>query len=320
MSYAALFVTLPAKAGTGRMRVWRALRALGCATLRDGVYLLPDFADGEAALQQVGVDVRGAEGTAEIFSLASRDDDQEAALRALFDRTGDYAEVIADCRHLRGDLTKKDAGDGGGGLARRLATVSRRYDQITRVDFFPGEPQRQALAALDEVRVAVARWLSPDEPCGLDDTLPPRLAVAQYQGRIWATRKTMWVDRMACAWLIRRHIDAQAQFVWLAHPADCQPDWIGFDFDGAAFTHVGNRVTFETLLASFGLDADSALLRLGEVVHVLDVGGVPVPEARGVELVLAGLRHGAADDDCLLDLVTPVFDGLRDVFGKEQPR
>ena len=137
-----------------------------------------------------------------------------------------------------------------------------------------------------------------------------RLERAQYQGRTWVTRKKLWVDRMASAWLIARFIDAQAKFKWLAQPADCPKKALGFDFDGAAFTHIGSRVTFEVLLASFGLDEDAALARIGGIVHFLDVGGVPVAEAPGLEAVLQGLRDSAPNDDALLAAVAPLFDGL----------
>lgn len=93
--------------------------------------------------------------------------------------------------------------------------------------------------------------------------------------------------RPASAWLIRRHIDRKGRFVWLEQPADCGPEMLGYDFEGAVFAHVGRRVTFATLLASFGLESDIALKRMGEVVHFLDVGGVPVAEAVGVEALLA---------------------------------
>jgi hypothetical protein len=75
-----------------------------------------------------------------------------------------------------------------------------------------------------------------------------------------------WVDRLASAWLIRRFIDPGAHLLWLASPADCPPDALGFDFDGATFSHVGVRVTFEVLLPSFGLETP-ALQRLGALVH-----------------------------------------------------
>ena len=73
---------------------------------------------------------------------------------------------------------------------------------------------------------------------------------------------------------------------------------------------MGTKVTFETLLATFGLDDDPALARLGELVHCLDVGGLPVPEAPGIESLLAGLRASEPDDDALLARVCEVFDWL----------
>ncbi len=72
------------------------------------------------------------------------------------------------------------------------------------------------------------------------------------------------MDRLACAWLIKRHIDSDASFAWLNKPVDLPKKAVGFDFDGAEFTHVDNRVTFEVLLKSFGLDGDAALLKLAE--------------------------------------------------------
>jgi hypothetical protein len=141
------------------------------------------------------------------------------------------------------------------------------------------------------------------------------LVTANYQGRIWATRQRPWVDRLASAWLIQRFIDPQARIRWIAHPQDCPGDALGFDFDGATFTHIGSRVTFEVLLASFGL-GQPALIRLGQLVHYLDVGGVQPPEAAGVESILAGLREAITDDDQLLGAAHAVFDGLLASFSK----
>jgi hypothetical protein len=144
-----------------------------------------------------------------------------------------------------------------------------------------------------------------------------RLATADFRGRTWATRKHLWVDRMASAWLIRRFIDKKARFLWLDNPTKCPKTALGFDFDGAAFTHVGSRVSFEVLAASFGVDADPAIARIGTIVHCLDVGGAPVAEAAGVEAVLTGLRATATDDDKLLTEASRVFDGLYHAYRKE---
>ncbi|TRZ90096.1 MAG: chromate resistance protein [Rhodocyclaceae bacterium] len=305
MSFLALFVSLPTKASTGRMRVWRGLKALGCATLRDGVYLLPVSPEHAAALDEIAKEALEAQGSAEVYHLKGSDEGQEAALRSLFDRGEEYAGIVADARTLRAELKTVD----GAAAGRRMQSLVRRFEQVVRTDFYAGEAQRQALALLDELREAVSRHIAPDEPTPRQTTIA-RLDRADYRGRIWATRARPWVDRLASAWLIRHHIDPEARFIWLTSPLDCRVDWLGFDFDGAAFSHVGTKVTFETLLASFGLGDNPALVRLGELVHCLDVGGLPVVEAPGVEAMLAGLHSSELDDDKLLDKASNVFDWL----------
>jgi hypothetical protein len=121
---------------------------------------------------------------------------------------------------------------------------------------------------------------------------------------------------LASAWLIRRFIDPRAKFVWLERIEDCPPDALGFDFDGATFTHMGSRVTFEVLVASFGL-AQAALSRLGLLVHYLDAGGAQPAEAAGVESVLAGLHASITHDDQLLQAASLLFDGLLHTFSQE---
>jgi len=292
VDFLAFFVSLPSRQTAGRMRIWRALRGLGCATLRDGVYLLPEGAERAAQLERIADDVKRVEGTAELFLLDGRDEAQRARLLALFDRGADYAALLAA-------IAAADPDD-----AKGLRSLRRELAALAAIDYFPGEAQRQALAAL-----AVLEAAAGGEPAAITGEIR-RLAGADFQGRTWATRKNLWVDRMASAWLIRRFIDREAKFLWLDNPAKCPKTALGFDFDGAAFTHVGGRVSFEVLAASFGLDADPVLVRIASIVHCLDVGGVPVAEAAGIEAVLAGLRAGAADDDKLLAEAGRIFDGL----------
>jgi hypothetical protein len=162
-------------------------------------------------------------------------------------------------------------------------------------------------------KIAIEALQSPGEP----QTTAGRIARRdrmQYQGRLWATRRHLWVDRVASAWLIQRFIDPHARFQWLDSPTDCPSDALGFDFDGATFTHVGERVTFEVLLTSFGLESDRGLSRLAEIVHALDVGGTATPEASGFEAVLAGARKRWSDDDSLLADIGGVLDSLHAHF------
>ena len=159
--------------------------------------------------------------------------------------------------------------------------------------------------------------LSPDEPTPRATPIA-QLDASHYQGRLWATRQRPWVDRLASAWLIRRFIDANAAFLWLETPADCPAEALGFDFDGAKFSHGGERVTFETLLMSFGLEANPALARMARIIHYLDIGGLPVAEAAGLETLLTGMRASITDDDALLIAASATFDYLHSAL-KETP-
>ena len=141
-----------------------------------------------------------------------------------------------------------------------------------------------------------------------------RLDAAKFQGKRWATRARPWVDRMASAGLIARFIDNTASFVWLQDTTKLPRGAIGYDFDGARFSHVGTqgseRVTFEVLMQSFGLDDDAQLKPIAQVVHYLDAGGIPVAQAAGLEAILGGLREVHADDDTLIKATNAVFDAL----------
>lgn len=76
----------------------------------------------------------------------------------------------------------------------------------------------------------------------------------------------------------------------------------------ASFTHVGDKVTFEVVAESFGLLEDAALGRFARLVHCIDVGGIPVDEAPGFEMLVRGLQARHANDDRLLAAALPVFD------------
>ena len=289
------------------MRCWRALKTSGAAVLRDGVYLLPDQGTCAATLATIAEDLLANGGTARVLPT----EDAQGDFAALFDRATEFGGLLAEAAQARAALQSASVQD----AVRQSRRLRKAFEQLVVVDFFPGEAQRQTMAALDALDDAIRRLQSPDEPHATVEPIT-LLQREDYLARSWATRKRPWVDRLASAWLIRRFIDPQARFVWIDAPADCPADALGFDFDGAAFTHVGNRVTFETLLATFGLETP-ALLRLGLLVHGLDAGGVLPPESVGVERVLAGMRESITDDDQLAQVAAGVFEGLLTAFEKD---
>ena len=126
----------------------------------------------------------------------------------------------------------------------------------------------------------------------------------------WATRQGVHIDRAACAWLIRRFLDPDARFLFVADPGEVPADSTAFDMRGADLGHHGADCSFETVLRRRDL-TDPVLWRLAEIVHEADLDDerYDAPEARGLDVVLRGLSM-VCDDDRVLDLTGPIFDGL----------
>jgi hypothetical protein len=311
-TWLALIISLPTSNATARMRIWRALKGMGCGVLRDGVYLLPDSDAAALSLEQQAAEILDAGGTAQIVRLCSTHPAQDISFRQLFDRTDDYATLIHNIGIFLGTLPTQNL------LAskRTLKRLARDFAAICTIDFFPGAAREQSAQLLDKASAELETATHPDEPHAAKGRIK-KLQRENFQNQTWATRKGLWVDRMASAWLIRRFIDPGAKFRWLDRPQDCPKNALGFDFDGASFTHIGALVTFEVLLASFDLEPDPALQRLAAVVHFLDVGGIPVAEAHGLELVLKGMRQRCAGDDELLKEAAKIFDDLYQTYINE---
>jgi hypothetical protein len=130
----------------------------------------------------------------------------------------------------------------------------------------------------------------------------------------WATRRGVHIDRASSAWLIRRFLDPDAAFVFVSGPADVPAGAVPFDMRGVEFGHQGQDCTFETLLRRHDL-IDPVLWRIAAVVHEADLEDdrYDAPEAAGLDVVLRGLSM-VCDDDTVLRLTGPVFDGLYEYY------
>jgi hypothetical protein len=139
----------------------------------------------------------------------------------------------------------------------------------------------------------------------------------------WATRAGVHIDRAACAWLIRRFLDPDAQFVFVSDPDEVPEDATAFDMRGVELSHHGGDCTFETMLRRFGLD-DPVLWDLARIVHEADLGDerYDAPEAPGVDVLLRGLSMICADQE-VVAIGGRLFDGLYEhrrralLFGRE---
>jgi len=126
----------------------------------------------------------------------------------------------------------------------------------------------------------------------------------------WATRAGCHVDRAACAWLIRRFIDAAAEFVFVDDPDEVPDGVTPFDIRGADLSHHGGDCSFETMLHRYSLD-DPVLWDLARIVHEADLADdrFDAPEAPGLDVVCRGLTMVCGDDD-VLAITGPIFDSL----------
>ena len=303
-SFSTLVLSLPSRNSTLRMRLWRALKESGSGALRDGVYVLPAATDG-AALARLETEIRANGGFALTAELTPRTAEQLAGLRRLFDRTAEYGPLVNRITLAKNALSRL----GSRRAQTEIRRLERAVEKLVQIDFFPGEAKAQAAAALAGLKAAYAAMYAGGEPRSSKRALR-QIDASRYQKRVWATRKAPWVDRLASAWLIKRFIDREARFMWIDRPSECPKKAVGFDFDGAEFTHVKNRVTFEVLMASFGLEKDPSLAAIGAAVHFLDVGGIPAPDAKGLETMLKGAREKSRSDDALLAEAMRVLDLL----------
>jgi hypothetical protein len=311
-AFLALLTSLPTGNSTLRMRVWRALKSTGCGVLRDGVYVLPIKAPQAAALVEAESEVRAAGGFAMTVEMTLKNPTQLEHVRKLFDRSEEYGALVKQLNAAKASLQR---------LGKRKADtlvqrLRRAFEELVETDFYSGQAQLQAKDALSAVEREAQRLFSEGEPHSSKGKVR-RLDPAKYRNRLWATRKNLWVDRLASVWLIKRFIDKDAKFAWIDSPRSRPKGSVGFDFDGAEFTHVGSRVTFETLLTSFGVDGDQALTAIGHAVHFLDIGGIPVADAKGLETLLRGIKGTARSDDQMASEACKVFDLLYSAYAQE---
>lgn len=295
---------LPTEDPAGRMRMLRTLESLGAAVMREGVYLLPDSVDNRHALDHLAQYVSQNAGIASVLRVEAAGAAQQAHFERFFDRSARYEELAKAIDSLRVGFGVADPS----AISRVLHKQRREFEAIAALDFFPNAARGRAEQALSEAEAAVRQLLFPSQAgAGVKPDEP-------MQGRHWATRRPLWADRLACAWLIRRFIDAEAKLQWLDKGAACPPEAIGFAFEGARFANSDARITFEQMLVQFGLGGQAALARIGAIVHYLEVRGTPVPEAAGVQTLLQGAVRRASGDDALLREAEKTFDLLYDAY------
>jgi hypothetical protein len=304
MAWLVTIAQLPTEDPAARMRVLRTLEALGAAVMREGAYLLPDTASNRQALDALAEYIVKSAGSAHVLQAGAASPAQQAAFERLFDRSARYEDLIKTVESLRVGFGHSDPS----AISRVLHKQRRDFEAIAALDFFPAPARERAQAALAAGEAEVRKLMFPGQG---QVALAPGETLLR---RVWATRKPLWADRLACAWLIRRFVDPEATLAWLDKAQAPPAGAIGFAFDGAHFANSATRVTYEEMLARLQLAKNAALARIGSIVHFLEVRGSPVPEAAGVQTLLQGALRRSQGEDQLLGEAEKTFDLLYEAY------
>jgi hypothetical protein len=302
-----------------RVKIWRRLQRTGAVAIKNSVYVLPMSEQTREDLQWVLTELRsnGADGA--ILESRFVDGMTDQQLRELFNaaRTEDYRQLREDVEAASAALsagTQDDATVGRESARRALTRARKRLGEIEEIDFFSAPGHDAADAALRSLSEQTT--VKPDRRQNVTETMAPSSVlqgpVRELQGRVWVTRRGVRVDRIASAWLIRRWIDPDARFRFVAGAGHATHESeIRFDMFDAEFTHQGDRCTFEVLTGLARPD-DRALGRIGEIVHDIDLKDAKFgrPETDGIATLLSGIVIATDDDDERIERGSALFDDL----------
>lgn len=299
MQWLLLLHNIPPKPAYFRAKVLRRLAEVGALPLKNAAYLLPDNEDTWEDFEWITREITQEGGSAWVFraeALAGISAAQtEDSFRKL--RSSDYKELIATARALLDHNGEEDS-------TAQHAKLAERFEQLKRIDFF-GCPERRHLEDL----MAEIKRRAPSAEGVASGPLSA--------GRVWVTRTGVKVDRIASAWLIRRFIDPQATFRFVA-PDSYQhaPGEIRFDMFEGEFTHRGDMCTFEVLLAAHNLRERPGLAAIGEMVHDIDLkeNRYQRPETPGFQRMLLGLCARTPGDEERIERGTVILESLHQSF------
>jgi hypothetical protein len=308
---------IPPKPDYFRVKVGRRLQRLGAVAIKNSVYVLPGSAETLEDFQWLLREITEEGGDASICEARFVDGLSDEQIHSLFHevRKADYAQISEDARRIGKALPASGVVDESlrGQAEGDLARLKRRFTEVSAIDFF-NAPGREAAAGL------IAGLESRLRPAPPPETATQRAPRGQeYRGRTWVTRKGIHVDRMASGWLIRRFIDKDARFKFVAgKDYSPGPGEVRFDMFDAEFTHEGDHCTFEVLVARFAID-EPGLSALAEIVHDIDLKDAKFgrQEAPGFERLVAGISLAHKEDAVRLERAGAVLDDLYEFFRRK---
>jgi hypothetical protein len=311
---------LPAKPAYQRVKVWRRLQALGAVTVKNSVYVLPTGEQAQEDFEWLLKEIADGGGEGMIFEARLIDGLSDEDVRGLFNaaRAQDYDALAGETRALSEAFDGSDAAAVRAAAQVKLIHLRTDVAKVAAIDFFGanGRETVEGLLAGLEARLREDAMMT----TGRQEQAPEPLRSDTFKGRLWVTRRGVYVDRIASAWLIRRFIDPEARFKFVpAKGYVPEPGELRFDMYDGEYTHQGDCCTFEVLLAHTGRE-DPALSALGEIVHDIDLKDSKFgrPETTGVAHLMKGITAANRDDQRRLERGAAVFDDFYEYFRSER--
>jgi hypothetical protein len=311
---------LPAKPAYQRVKIWRRLQALGAVAVKSSVYALPANEQSQEDFEWVLKEISDGGGEGMIWEARLVDGLSDDDVRGLFNaaRGEDYDAISKEARALVEALDANGTAASQVEARTRLVRLRTEVARVAAIDFFGANGREAVEGLLSGLEARVQK----DEAMPGDRREQPAASamVNTLVGRVWVTRRGVYVDRIASAWLIRRFIDREARFRFVpAKGYVPEPGELRFDMYEGEYSHEGDRCTFEVLLSRAGLD-DPALAAIGEIVHDIDLkdGKFGREEASGIARVMDGIAAANRDDERRLERGAAVLDDLYEVFRRKR--
>jgi hypothetical protein len=307
---------IPPKPNALRVKIWRRLQQVGAVAIKQSVYVMPLIDSSREDLSWILKEIVEGGGDGSISEARFVEGLSDQQILALFQnaRKADYDKLIQEANTLLTEWSAEgfDPRDPAAKGSVQSSKLQRRLDEIGAIDFF-GAPERNTAELL--IR-ELANHVSDSQTVGTNDAA----GLGDLKGKTWVTRRNLFVDRIACGWLIRRFVDRAAAFKFVAGPRYTpKPDEIRFDMFDGEYTHEGDRCSFEVMIQRFRLH-DHALVPLAEVVHDIDLKDEKFGrrETDGFNALLTGLVVAQPDDDHRMTEGLRLFDNLHAYFQRQK--
>ena len=309
---------LPPKPTNLRVRIWRKLQKLGAVAIKNSVYVLPSNEKTHEDCQWLKQEIESAGGEAAVFRADAFEGATDKEIIAAFQKARDeeFAELTAQLDGLTGSIREQTRGKhlSAGRLTAHETELDRLHGELERVvanDFFQAKGRAIALNSYERCKKLLRSSQTPIARASESPTKNKALAVQDYQGRRWVTRRNIHIDRLASGWLIKQFIDKRPRF-YFVNEGESLENAIPFDMFGVEFTHHGEDCTFETMVKRFGLGNIKGLNDLGQMVHDIDLKDDKFHrlEAAGLKAIIDGLCESVSDDRKRLQQAGLIFDGL----------